>query len=71
MIKAKFGDALPSKTDVEVVNEALCKIVCHNLRCLIQSAHELGITATFWRKDGRAMAIKSELCELADALAWM
>ena len=50
MVKAKFGDALRSKDDVSMVNEALCKIVCHNLCCLIQSYYELGISATFWGK---------------------
>ena len=48
MIKAKFGDHLRSKTDVAMVNEALCKIICHNICCLIQEAHELGITTEFW-----------------------
>lgn len=51
MIKAKFGDSLRSKTDTAMVNEALCKILCHNLCCLIQSSYELGIEATFWGKD--------------------
>ena len=41
MIKAKFGDSLRSKTDTAMVNEALCKILCHNLCCLVQSAYEL------------------------------
>jgi transposase len=48
MIKAKFGDHLRSKTDVAMVNEALCKIICHNICCLTQEAHELGITTEFW-----------------------
>ena len=48
MIKAKFGDHLRSKTDVAMVNEALCKIICHNICCLIQEAQELGITTEFW-----------------------
>jgi hypothetical protein len=39
---------LRSKTDVAMVNEALCKIICHNICCLIQEAHELGITTEFW-----------------------
>ena len=37
MIKAKFGDSLRSKCDVAMINEALCKILCHNVCCLIQS----------------------------------
>ena len=47
MIKAKFGQRLRSKTMTAQVNEALCKVLCHNLCVLIQSVHELGIDATF------------------------
>ena len=48
MIKAKFRDHVRSKTDVAMVNEVLCKIVCHNICCLIQETHELGIDTAFW-----------------------
>ncbi len=48
MMKRKFGDALRSKTQVAQFNEALCKVLCHNICCLIQSMHELGIAPTFW-----------------------
>lgn len=48
MVKGKFGDSLRSKSDAAMVNEALCKILCHNVCCLIQSMHELGIEPTFW-----------------------
>lgn len=51
MIKAKFGDSLRSKTDTAMVNEALCKILCHNICCLIQSQYELGVEATFWGQE--------------------
>lgn len=47
MIKAKFGERLRSKSQVGQVNEALCKVLCHNLCCVIQSTYELGIEATF------------------------
>ena len=50
MIKAKFRDHVRSKTDVAMVNEVLCKIVCHNICCLIQESHELGIDTEFWRE---------------------
>ena len=43
MIKAKFGDSVRAKSDVAMVNEVLCKLVCHNLCVLIQEQHELGI----------------------------
>jgi transposase len=48
MIKAKFGSRLRSKLPTAQANEALLKILCHNLCCLIQSIYELKIEATFW-----------------------
>ena len=48
MIKAKFGDDLRSKTKTAQINEALCKILCHNLCCLIQSMYELNLKPKFW-----------------------
>jgi len=49
MIKAKFGTRIRSKTPVAQVNELLCKILCHNLCCLVQSFYELGVEAEFWK----------------------
>jgi transposase len=54
MIKAKFRDHVRSKSDTAMVNEVLCKIICHNICCLIQETHELGISATFWSKNQTA-----------------
>jgi transposase len=48
MIKAKFRDHVRSKTDVAMQNEVLCKILCHNICCVIQSMYELGIEPTVW-----------------------
>jgi transposase len=50
MMKRKFGDSLRSKTDVAMVNETLCKILCHNLVVLIHEMCELGIDPVFWPK---------------------
>lgn len=47
MIKRKFGDSLRSRTDRAMMNEALCKLLCHNLVVLIHEMHELGIDPTF------------------------
>lgn len=47
MIKAKFGDAVRSKSDTGQINEVLCKVLCHNLCVVIQSMHELGIEPVF------------------------
>jgi transposase len=50
MIKSKFGDALRSKTKRAQVNEALCKILCHNICCLIQAMFELNVKPEFWQE---------------------
>lgn len=51
-IKRKFGDAVMCKTDTAMANEALCKILWHNLTCLIQEQETLGITPVFWKVEG-------------------
>ena len=48
MMKRKFGDSLRSKTDTAMMNETLCKVLCHNLVVLIHEMHELGIDPVFW-----------------------
>lgn len=50
MIKGKFGERLRSKTEKAQINELLCKILCHNICCVIQSMYELGIEADFYRE---------------------
>jgi transposase len=48
MIKAKFGNTLRSRTKTAQINEALCKVLCHNICCLIQSMFELNLKPKFW-----------------------
>src|SRR5919112_1450392 len=43
MIKGKFGSALRSKSDTGQINEALCKVLAHNICVLIQAMHALNI----------------------------
>jgi transposase len=50
MIKSRFGERLRSKTHAAQVNEVLCKVLCHNLVCLVQSMYELGVEVTFSSK---------------------
>jgi len=50
MIKSKFGDSLRSKTRTAQINEALCKVLCHNICCLIQSMFELNLKPKFWKE---------------------
>ena len=47
MIKARFGERLRSKTDTAQTNEALLKVLCHNICVVIQSIHELGLEVEF------------------------
>ncbi len=47
MIKGKFGMGLRSKTDTAQKNELLCKILAHNICCLVSSIFELGIEVDF------------------------
>jgi transposase len=48
MIKSKFGGSVRSKLHEAQVNEILCKVLCHNLCCLVSSTYELGIDPKFW-----------------------
>ncbi len=73
MMKAKFGDSLRSRSDVAMVNETLCKVLCHNICFLIHAFYELGITATFWGKDEPAalelICVSED--DATDAFAWI
>lgn len=35
MLKDKFGDSVRSKSDTGQINEALCKVLCHNICVLV------------------------------------
>ena len=50
MMKRKFGDSIRSKTDTAMINEVLCKVLCHNLVVLIHEMYELGIEPVFWNQ---------------------
>lgn len=43
MIKGKFGDRVRSKLWTAQVNEVLCKIIAHNICCVIMEMNEMGI----------------------------
>ena len=46
-IKRKFSDTIRSKSPVAQRNEALLKVLCHNLVCVIHQVSESGATAMF------------------------
>jgi hypothetical protein len=52
-IKRKFGASVASRTDAAMANEVLCKILCHNLTCLLQEQETLGIVPVFWKDEGK------------------
>lgn len=41
-----------SQSDVGQMNEALCKVLCHNICCVISAIYELGIEPQFEQKLG-------------------
>ena len=47
MIKAKCGGSLRSKNPEAQVNEALVKILCHNICVLIHAMYALGVEPEF------------------------
>jgi transposase len=47
MMKGKLGYSLRSKSDTGQVDEALCKVLCHNICALVQAMQELGIEPAF------------------------
>lgn len=51
-MKAKFRDHVRSKTPTAMVNEVLCKVLCHNICVLIQEMYELGVEPEFWTEKG-------------------
>jgi transposase len=64
MIKAKFGASVRAKTPTAQVNEVLCKILCHNICCLIQSIYELGLEPTFWTSEQKEPVIPRVLDDM-------
>jgi hypothetical protein len=51
MMKRKFGDYVRAKTDTAMTNEALAKILCHNLCCLVSAWYELKIESVFCKPE--------------------
>ena len=47
MIKSKFGERLRSRTETSQINEALLKVLAHNLCVIVQSIFEFGIDPSF------------------------
>ena len=52
MIKRKFGEFLRSRTHTAQVNEALCKVLCHNLCVINDCLFQMGLEPEFWQEKG-------------------
>jgi transposase len=57
MIKGKFGDSVRSKSDTGQVNEALCKVLCHNICVLIHAIHALAVEPNFGAESQPALKL--------------
>ena len=57
-MKRKFGDTIRSKSPVAQRNEALLKVLCHNIVCVIHEIHESGATAVFPSLASRKLTAK-------------
>ena len=53
----KFGADVVSKTPTAMTNEVICKLICHNLTCLIQEQEALGIVPVFWQDEDECRAV--------------
>lgn len=61
MIKKKFGDVVSTKDIVAQENEILCKVLCHNISCLIRQMSLQGIRVSFSEELKRYAAQEQKL----------
>ena len=66
-VKRKFGDSVRSKCDFAMVNEVLCKLLAHNICCLIQEQCELGIEPIFWQNEEREPSAQAMILSMPSA----
>lgn len=45
--KKKIGERLKSKTEQAQINELLCKVLCHNLTCVVHAIYEFDIDVDY------------------------
>lgn len=69
MIRACLGTNLRSTSRIAQYNEAICKVICHNLRVLSRAMHEEGISPNFESVASYVARIEESAHALADMLA--
>lgn len=57
MIKGKFGDSVASTTDTGQMNEALCKVLAHNICVVVQAIHEIGLDPSCYADSSAAQEL--------------
>jgi transposase len=58
MIKQKFNSDLMTKNDLANVNEIFCKLISHNLCCLIHAFYEFNLERTLWTEQTNPQKIQ-------------
>jgi transposase len=66
-LKAKFGGRLRSKSPRGQINEALCKVLCHNICALIRAMYYSGIDPISWSEE--KLKPRDQPGSMAEALA--
>ena len=51
MIKGRFGESLRGRTPVAQFNEVLCRVLAHNLCCLVMAMYEFDVDLSFGNKN--------------------
>lgn len=65
-VKRKFGDAVRSKNNVAMANEVYCKLIAHNLCCLIMEQETLGVVPELWK--GEASGADPAILPICNAI---
>lgn len=55
-MKRVLGGTVRAKSFEGQVSEVYLKVLCHNIRVLVQSMHELGVAPQFWGNDEKEVA---------------
>ncbi|MGA9996704.1 MAG: transposase [Pyrinomonadaceae bacterium] len=69
MIRACLGTSLRSTSRVAQYNEAICKVICHNLRVLCRAMHEEDLSPNFESVSSYVARIEEATHALAETLA--
>jgi hypothetical protein len=69
MIRACLGTSLRSTSRIAQYNEAICKVICHNLRVLCRAMHEEDISPNFDSVSSYVARVEEATRALAETIA--